>query len=189
MSVRGLFFSLICMLLLTVKANAAIIPIDFETMPLGGIDFPSATPIPGSGGFTLSASDIGAQIVDTGVVGFGGGAKALSLGGVSITISRSTAFDLVDLVAGGDDGQLMVNGLLYGDIISSGSILNNPDPQFSNLKSYTFSSPGFPVFLDTIQFTDAAAVPEPATVSILGLGSIGMILRARRLRRRSSAVA
>jgi hypothetical protein len=185
-------------------SQAATITINFDD-----VGNPTSTPfnVPGPGylsqGYTVSPSDATAFIVNPADVGnptmTGGNLSNFlawsAASPVSITISRAVAFNLDQLLLGTlvdlspaaagfsiTSSQPTVNGTAAG--------VNVVTPSLTNLTSVTINwLSGDSLAIDNIVLSDfvaPAAVPEPASTAILGLGSLALVVR--RLRRRSLIV-
>lgn len=111
--------------------------------------------------------------------------SALSGTVVAVTPSVQDAYTHLALYTSSFDHLSLATGYL-GDQGSSGIYpfsITAPGGQLYLVAMSTFSSSIGHSFAGTVEYTPEAGVPEPATVSLIGLGLAGLLVRQRMNRR------
>ncbi len=189
------------------SASVQDITLDFENLPGANNTSPIHTVAPNYGGLHWSNSFSVLQasyLPDTGYdhgafgdwVGYSASGNAVSF---NSDPGQSFNFYGVYLASAWDDSQnVVVSGFLNGNQIYSTTVnlTNNPDVlpklyQFNwkGVDKVSFSSTNHSqVVFDNLQISPLAAVPEPETYALMGLGLVAMGLRLRRKKSLTLAV-
>lgn len=136
-------------------------------------------------------SEAGMNMTSSTVWNWPGTEMAHMDGGIAtFQLANGGNFDLtsVEMINAGGSGpgrfEAYLNGSLVGvvDIPGNAGVFNF-GPQFQNIDEFRVSVPNGHFTYDNINFT-AAAVPEPATLTAMGLMLVGGVGYVRRLKKR-----